>query len=186
MRHDPFVVRTEHPSLDAILEEHRAEIDTEYTGYRNHCLSVYNLVRVAVELDERQDEAVAIAAAHHDIALWTDDRIDYLDPSRDHALAWLEREGRAELSGVVSEMIMYHHKITTGAFARMDPLALAFRNADWSAFTYGLIPFDRFTAPRKAIAKAFPDAGFHAFLTRRTLRHLRSGGIANPLPMMKW
>ena len=111
-------------------------------------------------LDDAQDDAVAIAAAHHDIALWTDDRIDYLDPSWDHALAWLEREGRTELSDVVSDMIVYHHKITTGAFARMDPLALAFRNADWSALHLRPDPVQSFHGASQGDREGVSRRGF--------------------------
>ena len=181
-----FVVKTSHPLMDAILERYRAQIGAQWTGYRNHCLTVYNIVRSRMTLDERQDTAVAIAVAFHDIALWPDDTIDYIDPSVDHARAYCRETGRDDMAQLVADMIFYHHKIFPGALSRFDPLVRTFRDADWSAFTLGFIPPDRWTATRTAIAAALPDEGFHAFLNARTIRHLKEGGIGNPLPMMKW
>jgi hypothetical protein len=181
-----YVVVAQHQRLDTILSRYRSAIGAQWEGYRNHCFTVYNLTRIAINLDAERDDIVAIATAFHDIALWSDDRIDYLEPSMAHAVAFCKAEGRPEIAPLVSDMILYHHKIFPGSLARFDPLVRAFRNADWSAFTFGMIPFDRYTTPRRAVAAAFPDAGFHDFLAKRTIRHLRSGGVTNPLPMMKW
>jgi len=182
----PFKTVTAHPLLDEILERYRSQIGAQWTGYRNHCLTVYNIVRARTSLDDERDAAVAIACAFHDIALWSDDRIDYIDPSVAHARNYCAETGRHAMAQLVADMIFYHHKIFPGSLARFDPLVRIFRDADWSAFTFGVIPFDRMTAPRKAIAAALPNAGFHAFLNARTIRHLKEGGISNPLPMMKW
>lgn len=176
---------TAHPLLDAILETHRTAIGEQYEGYRNHCLTVLNLVFHDQDLPASRADAVAIAAAFHDIALWTDDRIDYLDPSVAHARRFCDTTGREDLADLVADMIEWHHKILPGSLSAMDPLVRRFRDADWSAFTFGLIPLDRFTPHRKAIAAALPDAGFHAFLNARTLRHLSTGGWRDPLPMMR-
>jgi len=83
-------------------------------------------------------------------------------------------------------MIANHHKITVGALKNQDSLVLAFRNADWSVVTFGLMPFDRFTKHRRAIASAFPNKGFHWFLVRRAIKHVLTGGLFNPMLMMKW
>ena len=181
-----FQVVDAHPVLDAILEEHRDALGEHRVGYRNHCLTVYNLVRASGPLDGDEDTAIAIACAFHDLALWTDDRMDYLEPSIDRARAWARVHGHEALVPLVDELILEHHKVTTASLSDRHPLVRRFRDADWSAFTFGWIPLDRFRPHRRAIASAFPDAGFHAFLTRRALRHLRSGGLRDPLPMFRW
>ncbi|MEO1014327.1 MAG: HD domain-containing protein [Pseudomonadota bacterium] len=181
-----FSVATAHPLIDDLLDKHRTTIGEQFVGYRNHCFTVYNIVRALMDLTPEDDAAVAIAVAFHDIALWTDDRIDYIDPSIALARDWCAASGHGEKADRVADMIFWHHKIFRGALKTSDPLVLAFRNADWSAFTFGFIPFDRNKDYRRAIASEFPDAGFHDFLNRRALRHVLSGGIFNPLPMMKW
>jgi len=178
-------VALEHTLLDSILEDYRSAIEAQWTGYRNHCLTVYNLVRHARNLNQREDNLVAIATAFHDIALWSDDRVDYIDPSVAHAREWCSNNGYQSDADLVADMIFYHHKIFPSSLKSMHPLVRAFRDADWSAFTFGWIPYDRNTPVRKAIAAALPDAGFHAFLIARTVRHVREGGLLNPFPMMK-
>eukprot|EP00282_Hemiselmis_andersenii_P008435 CAMPEP_0114135948 /NCGR_PEP_ID=MMETSP0043_2-20121206/14954_1 /TAXON_ID=464988 /ORGANISM="Hemiselmis andersenii, Strain CCMP644" /LENGTH=218 /DNA_ID=CAMNT_0001229671 /DNA_START=51 /DNA_END=707 /DNA_ORIENTATION=+ len=178
---------TSHPILDAILEEHKAVIGKQYHGYRNHCLTVMNLAnhRMGGSLTEEQDDVLAVAAAFHDIALWTDNRIDYLDPSIARMEEYAKRTGRDKHIKLMRDMIYYHHKIFTGAFASMDPLIGAFQAADSSAFTFGLVPFDMSTPYRAAVGKALPNKGFHNFLVGRGARHLFSGKVTTmgPAPM---
>lgn len=181
-----FEVAHSHPLLDEILSTYREQLGTLWHGYRNHCLTVFNIIRARMQLTSEQETAVVIAAAFHDLALWSDDTFDYLDPSAARARVYCEQTGRAEMAPLVESMIQNHHKIFRGSLVGGDQLCLAFRDADWSAFTFGLIPFDRSSKPRKLIAATFPNAGFHIFLAKRTVRHLVSGGIFNPFPMMKF
>ncbi len=180
-----FTVTLHHSLLDEILEIYRRQIGQQWTGYRNHCLTVYNIVRSNARLTEHEDKLVAITVAFHDLALWSDDNFDYIDPSADRAKQWCAENGFGADSQLVADMIFYHHKIFPASLSRNHPLIKAFRDADWSAFTSGWIPFDRGKKKRRAIAAALPNAGFHAFLIKRTFRHFREGGILNPFPMMK-
>ncbi len=182
----PIDIITSHPVLDEILTAHQDYIGKLFAGYRNHCFIVYNLVRHASDLDQEQDTALVIAAAFHDLSLWTDGSFDYLPPSIAIAKIYCQSTGRTEIAPLVEAMILYHHKVFTGKLKKMDPLIAAFRNADWSAVTFGLIPFDMFTRHRRAIASTFPDKGFHWFLVWRAIKHIFTGGLLNPLPMMKW
>lgn len=178
------------PLLDEVLDAHRAAIGAQWRGYRNHCLLVFQLARGHVTrggraLEPRREAALALAAATHDLGLWTADTLDYLDPSAALARERCAAAGLADLAPLVVDMIQHHHRVRPLP-AGTDPLVEAFRRADWSAVTFGLVPGDRFTRAWRRLAAALPDEGFHAFLLRRGLRHALEGHLLDPLPMLRW
>lgn len=180
-----FFVVSAHPLIDEILAPNRTIFGQLWLGYRNHCLTVYNHVRANLELSEWQDQALAIACAFHDLSLWLEDEFDYIEPSIRRTQDWCADHNHSDKIEVISDMIRYHHKLTDTSLEQLDPLVALFKNADWSALTFGVVPHDRHRAWRKAISQAFPNEGFHRFLLKRTIRHLREGGITNPLPMVR-
>ena len=76
-----------HKTIDALLDPHRADLGSDYDGYRNHALRVA-LFAQALLGDPAWDEKIVIAAAFHDLGIWTAHTWDYLAPSaalaRDH------------------------------------------------------------------------------------------------------
>ena len=67
--------------LEEILGEYRQTIGPDFSGYRNH---VYRMLHFCFALgspDADQRKKMIIAAAFHDIGIWTDNTIDYLPPS---------------------------------------------------------------------------------------------------------
>jgi hypothetical protein len=127
-------------------------------------------------------EKVAVAAALHDIGIWTAGTFDYLEPSVRVADAYLARTGRARWAAEVDEMIREHHKLLPYR-AHDDWLVEAFRRADLvdvsRIFTFGL--------PRtflRAVFSTWPSLGFHRFLVKLTLRRWR-GHPLSPLPMVR-
>ena len=81
-------------------------------------------------------EKIAIAAAFHDLGIWTDHAFDYLTPSVKHAKAYLGRHDRAEWTAEIAEMICQHHKVSAYAGAA-GSLVEPFRRADWIDVTRG-------------------------------------------------
>jgi len=82
----------------------------------------------------------AIAAAFHDLGIWTDATFDYLKPSVGLAVAHLRDTDRESWIPEVSEMILEHHKLSP---YRRDPHSLVepFRRADWVDVSRGLLRF---------------------------------------------
>lgn len=179
------MILTEIASLDDILGAHRAEIGGDFTAYRNH---VYRVANLAIAMTEPSGNAVrieeiAIAAAFHDLGIWTDRTFDYLTPSIRLARDYLTASGRPDWTTEISEMIAEHHKITAyrGNFALVEP----FRRADWIDVTMGLLSFG---VPRTLIRELYeewPGAGFHRNLLRLEIRHLGKHPL-KPLPMFRW
>ena len=175
---------TSHPRLDAALEPWATEIAPHFTAYRNHCYYVLNVVNALAHPTPEELDQVAVAAAFHDLGIWSDHTLDYLDPSARRARDWLVSQGLEADAPAVEAMIQGHHKFTRcrGAHAR---LAEAFRRADWNFVSLGSIPMGVPGALRKQLVAQFPNEGFHRMLLKlgRT-EFLRRPW--KPLPMMRW
>ncbi len=72
---------TEIPTLDELLHAHAAELGPDFAAYRNHTYRVVNLCAALSSHDTGQLQKMAIAAAFHDLGIWTDGTFDYLHPS---------------------------------------------------------------------------------------------------------
>lgn len=172
------------PVLDAILAFHAEAIGADIAPYRNHAYRVANLCAALAPHGDDMNERIAIAAAFHDLGIWTDRTFDYLEPSVRLAEAWLTAAGRDAWAPEIVAAIRQHHKLTPSR-DREGPLSEAFRRADWIDVTGGLV---RFGIPRSFIRDLYarwPDVGFHRLLVRLELRHLRQHPL-NPLPVFRW
>lgn len=165
-----FEVLTSDPTLDSVLERHSKVIGSDAQAYRNHCLRVLSYTRFFLTRDygfgekELADAAATLSygLAYHDIGLWTDNTLDYLQPSADRA--------RKELAGVkgidvdtVAAIITEHHKVTPWE-GKNAALVNAMRRGDWVDASLGVV---RQGMPSGNIASAnaaLPNAGFHACL----------------------
>ena len=170
-------------TLDAILHDHAADLGADFTPYRNHAYRVAHLCLGRLPSGVETVEKTAIAAAFHDLGIWTDHTFDYLAPSVRLASAWLARRGNPAWTSEIAETIRWHHKLTA---YRGDPgwLVEPFRRADWMDVTLGVLTFG---TPRALIAKlyaAWPDAGFHKRLVQLELEHIRKHPL-NPLPVFR-
>jgi len=72
--------------LQYYLEKHHKQIGSDFVPYKNHCLRVlaftkYFLARDGIQLKKETMHVISMALAYHDIALWTDRELNYLEPS---------------------------------------------------------------------------------------------------------
>jgi hypothetical protein len=174
------MLHTEIALLDELLGAHAAELGKDFTAYRNHTYRVVNLC--AAFSGPEQLEKMAIAAAFHDLGIWTDGTFDYLQPSIRLADAHLARSGRGDWTPEITAMIREHHKISAW---KGNPgwLVEPFRRADWIDVTR----IRTFGLPRKLLREIFavwPDASFHKKLVQLELKRLRTHPW-NPLPMVR-
>lgn len=176
------MLRTAIATLDELLEDHAAELGKDFTAYRNHTYRVVNLCAALSSSNPEQLQKMSIAAAFHDLGIWTDGTFDYLQPSIRLASAHLARAGREEWTPEITEMILQHHKISAW---RGHPhwLVEPFRRADWIDVTR----LRTFGLPRtllREIFAAWPNEGFHKKLVQLELRRLRTHPWS-PLPMVR-
>lgn len=174
---------TEIATLDAILAVHATELGDDFTAYRNHTFRIANLCAAQSSAGEQQLQKIAIAAAFHDLGIWTDRTFDYLQPSVRLAAAYLARTGQEEWVPEIGEMILQHHKISR---YRSNPqwLVEPFRRADWIDVSRGVLTLG---VPRQLIRDvyaAWPSAGFHRRLVELELAHVRKHPL-RPLPVFR-
>lgn len=170
-------------TAEQLLALHASALGAHQAAYRYHVYRVINFCHAQVPCDGERLEKVAIAAACHDLGIWTDRTFDYLDPSLRLATRYLSDCGRQDWSGEVGQMIVDHHKLTASASAQY-PLVEVFRRADWLDISRGSL---RFGVPRtrvRQILSRWPNAGFHRFLLRLALKEFRSHPL-RPLPMVR-
>ena len=140
----PALVRTD-DLVEEILDTHRAHArgdDEGYRGYRGHVYRVLNFARVLVPDRDDRDDKLAVAAAFHDLDVFS--TLDYLTPSIRAQDAWLKQTGREAWAAELAVVIAEHHRFATyrGPHAW---LAEGFRRADLVDLSQGLI---RFGLPR--------------------------------------
>lgn len=170
--------------IDCILSEWKPVIGEDYAGYRNHVVRMATFCLMLRSCSAEEQEKIEIAACFHDIGLWTENTLDYLEPSVPPALEYLEGRGLSGWSEEISQMILMHHKIRRivgGASALIE----LFRQADLVDVSLGIIRFGLPANSVKQIKIDFPNVGFHRMLLKRTVSWLPRHPF-NPLPMMKW
>lgn len=180
----PPTVLSQLPLLDGVLEQHAAQLGADFVAYRNHAYRVANFCSALAPSEAAAQHAISIAAAFHDLGIWTDGNFDYLKPSQRLARDWLSFGDYRAMSGLVDSMICHHHMIrpyrgSEGALVDM------FRRADWVDVTGGFVTA---TIPKWFLAEVFaqfPNAGFHRCLFRLTCRHFVLHPL-RPFPMIRW
>ena len=169
--------------LDELLAQYAAAMGSDAVPYGNHTYRVANLCLAFAPRDPDTVHKIAIAAALHDMGIWTERTFDYIPPSIELARAHLARIGRPEWTDEITTMILEHHKISPYR-GRADWLVESFRKADWIDVTFGLrsfgVPRDRI----QELRRRWPNAGFHLGLVKQTVRRFGSHPL-NPLPMFR-
>ncbi len=171
------------PCLDDLLERHAEPLGTKFSAYRNHAYRVVNfhclLSRDPVDLDK-----LAVAAAHHDLGIWTAGTFDYLAPSIAMANDYLAATGRLAWSEEIAGMIDHHHKVTSLRGHEYSS-AETFRRADWIDVSKGRVRFGLERCVVASVMDMFPGHGFHRLLLKLSLKRMLTHPL-NPLPMLRW
>jgi len=174
---------TEILQLDELLAQHAAVMGSDAVPYRNHTYRVANLCIGFAPRDPDTVHKIAIAAALHDMGIWTDRTFDYLAPSMELARIHLGRIGKAEWTDEITTMILEHHKISPYR-GRADWLVESFRKSDWIDVTLGLRSFGVPRTRLQELRRRWPDAGFHRGLVGQELKRFLTHPWS-PLPMFR-
>lgn len=168
--------------IEAILGKYRAVIGKDLFRYRNHVYRVY-LNCLLLDTAPANEDKYAYAAVFHDIGIWTDRTIDYLQPSIAKACEYLANNGKKEWIAEITLMIYWHHKITayTGVNQKIVEV---FRKADWIDVSLGILSFGVAVHKIRTNRKRYPNLGFHLFLLRKIGRNLLRHPL-KPLPMFR-
>jgi len=169
--------------VDAILDRYARELAGDFTAYRNHARRVATLCTSRAPDTPAAIEKIAVAAAFHDLGIWTDRTFDYLGPSVRLAREHLHATGHAAWIPEVTATIREHHRITRyqGDHAW---LVEPFRRADWMDVSCGVRSSGLSRRLFRETLERWPRAGFHRVLARLELRRLLTHPWS-PLPMLK-
>jgi hypothetical protein len=171
-------------TIDALLEQWKSALGTDYSWYRNHVYRIFNFTCRLAGATGDDIEKVAIAAAFHDVGIWLDDTFDYLEPSARHASDYLIQIGRAAWMDAVHQMIDQHHRIRPWHGSEQS-LVESFRKADWLDVCLFVLPTRLERDYLTEVLRRFPRNGFHRRLVAFTLRWWKRHPL-NPLPILKW
>lgn len=172
-----------HDVADQLFEKNAATFGANLPTYRGHVHRVIGLVGLQTDVPAATADALGVAAFFHDSAIWFDSTWDYLPPSAARAVEELGGRG-AEHAGLVDAMITEHHRIRKARHS--DPLVEAFRRADLTDVTAGLItvPHSK-RSDYRALAKEYSPRGFRPMLVRAAARGIRQSPL-HPIPMVKF
>ena len=172
------------PLLEEILAPWKEHIGNDYRGYRNHVYRMLHFCLYLANPNEEERRKLVIAAAFHDIGIWSAGTIDYLGPSVEAALNYLTEHDLEAWGEEVALIIEMHHKIRRYKDPRF-PLVELFRKGDLVDFSLGLVKHGVPIQYIEKVKQAFPNMGFHKRLMELAWSRIKSHPL-NPAPMMKW
>jgi hypothetical protein len=176
-------------TVERLLTPLRETLGADYDGYRGHIYRVLTYAMHFLGGEQTQRRAIETALVYHDLGMWTDHELAYLEPSIERALAANAAEGWGLDPDLLRKLIYWHHKVFP--YCGQDAeLVNAFRKADWVDASGGLVRHGLDRGQIAAVTAAIPDQGFRRTLQRlagdladgRTLR-----GLGRVLPKVyKW
>ena len=170
--------------VDEVLAAFAPALGVDRTGYRNHVYRVLNHYAAQGGETAAPPRPVRLAAAFHDLGIWTAKSFDYLEPSVALALQHLRALGRDAEAPEMQALILQHHRVRRyrGPF---EATVERFRRADWIDVSLGVLRFGLPLVHLREVRQAFPDAGFHCRLCLLAGRQFVRTPL-RPLPMLRW
>lgn len=172
-----------HPRVEEVLDAFGAELASDRVAYRGHVYRVFHFCRALGGVGDTRDDAIALAAAFHDLGIWSDRTVDYLPPSARRLRAHLAERGEGSMADELTRMVELHHKLTP-CRGEGDALVEAFRRSDLVDLSFGLVRFGMPADYVGEIQAAFPNAGFQL----RVVQVVGGWALRHPLrpfPMLR-
>jgi len=167
--------------IDTVFSQYKTALDKQYTAYQNHVYRVFNLTLQEGNFTADETDAIAIAAAFHDIGIWTAHTFDYLKPSVALAKQYALQNNKTGDIQLITDLINNHHKLTA---YKQNKAVEAFRRADLIDLSLYLFTFRIKRRELKELNKAFPFEGFHRYIFGQIFKNIIRHPL-NPLPIVK-
>ncbi|HMV44023.1 MAG TPA: hypothetical protein PK079_05015 [Leptospiraceae bacterium] len=183
-----ILVPLERPFVEELFARYKDQIGKDFPGYRNHVYRTITYAMHFLDYAKEYERLVETAFVYHDIGLWTDHKLAYLEPSEAVALADNQKYGWGLDSDALSGAIHWHHKI----FPYVGPhekVIEACRKADWIDASKGIISKGMRRDFIQKVEASFPNLGFHDSLLRLAKDYGGStivGGIQVTVGIVKW
>lgn len=160
-----ILIQSNRPRVEELFGPYRNLIGDDFDGYRNH---VYRTITYAMHFlnnDPSCEALVETAFVYHDIGLWTDHELAYLEPSEAVALRDNETHEWGLNPDALRNAIHWHHKIFRYEGPHREVVE-ACRKADWIDATQGWCRKGMSRASIREVEATFPNCGFHKTLIR--------------------
>lgn len=181
-----ITIRTVRPRIEELFAPYQCVIGGDFDGYRNH---VYRTVTYALHfLNNKHEQLVETAFVYHDIGLWTDHKLAYLEPSEALAIQDNEKYGWGLDPDALHGAIHWHHKVFRYKGPHQDVIE-ACRKADWIDATKGWCHKGISRSAITEVQATFPNRGFHETLLRLAKEYEGStivGGFKVLRGIVKW
>jgi hypothetical protein len=171
-----------HGVAERLFEVNAGVFGGDLRTYRGHVHRVIGVVGLQCDVPAAVAGPLGLAAFFHDAGIWFDETWDYLAPSVRRAVAALDESDEPH-SGLVSSLIGEHHRLRRARHD--DPLVEAFRRADLTDVTAGLIAPGVSRTRYRALVAEYPADGFRPMLFKAFGRGLRESPL-HPAPMVKF
>ena len=158
-------IKQQRPLVEELLARYKTVIGNDFPGYRNHVYRTITYAMHFLEQDPKLEPLVETAFVYHDIGLWTDKELAYLEPSEAHALEDNEKFGWGFEPDALCGAIHWHHKILPYK-GENERVIEACRKADWIDVSEGLFRKGLSKEAIKEVEAAFPNLGFQNSLLR--------------------
>ncbi|MGB0910313.1 MAG: phosphohydrolase [Nitrospirales bacterium] len=183
MSHEHIEIIDHSDWVEALFLPYREMIGEDYDAYRGH---VYRSITYAMHFLEGNDcqrKMVETALVYHDIGLWSDKNLAYLEPSEALALQDNETNSFGLEPETLKAAIRWHHKMTrySGHSAKV---VNAVRHADWIDASQGMIRKGLTQIQVEAVQDAIPNYGFPDVL-QRLMRDLGGSAIKGNLKVLR-
>ena len=153
------------PEVESILTDYKDVIGSDYDGYRGHIYRVLSYSMHYLNNNEQKQylDVIAAALVYHDIGLWTDKQLDYLEPGCKHAKERFEGVFDQDKLDLMDGIITYHHKFTPYEGTNAH-IINAVRKADMIDFSLGLVNYGMPDRHIQLIHQNIANNGFHMHL----------------------
>lgn len=170
------------PLIDHILDKYQNELGAYRLPYKNHVYRVFNLVmNLGGEEIKQVFREVCIAAAFHDLGIWTEQSLDYLHPSVKLSFNYIHEHEIDIDRQLVSNIIENHHRLNRYG---ENSVVENFRKADLIDLSKGIIRFGLNKDYIRQLYRSLPSAGFHRYIFREVAGHSIRHPF-NPFPMLR-
>lgn len=163
-------VFNEIPEVESILIDYKDVIGTDYEGYRGHIYRVLSYSMHYLKNNETYLDVIAAALVYHDIGLWTDRQLDYLEPGCKHAKDRFKGVYDENKLHLLDDIIYYHHKLTPFVGDHED-IVNAVRKSDMIDFSLGLVNYGMPDRHIEVVHRKIPNNGFHQHLCEIGFRY---------------
>jgi len=141
------------------------DVGTDLPAYRNHIYRVLTYALHFREDDPRGREHIAFALVFHDVGMWTNKDLAYLEPSEVAAERVRPRDMPHLNADLIHDIIHWHHKLTR--FSGPDAAIVnAARKADWIDASLGIVRHGVSKEQIARVTSAIPVLGFPDILMR--------------------